>query len=95
LPASSTAEIDRLVDILTKNKSYKMEIAGHTDNVGSKSDNLELSEQRAKAVVDALVMKGISAARLSYKGYGEEQPLDTNETIIGRQNNRRTTFKIL
>ena len=95
LTATSTAEIDRLVDILTKNKSYKMEIAGHTDNVGSKSDNLELSEQRAKAVVDALVMKGISAARLSYKGYGEEQPLDTNETIIGRQNNRRTTFKIL
>ena len=95
LTSTSEAEISRLADILKKNNTYKMVISGHTDNIGSAADNLVLSEKRAKAVVEALVLKGINSARLSYKGYGEDQPIDTNETTAGRQNNRRTTFKIL
>ena len=95
LDGRSSAEIDRLVKNLKENPDLRIQIAGHTDNVGSDAANKKLSEDRAKAVVDAISAKGINRDRLSYVGYGESQPIDTNETEIGRQNNRRTTFKIL
>ena len=72
-----------------------MEIGGHTDSVGSDSYNQKLSEQRAKAVCDYLISQGVDKARLSYKGYGESEPIATNETEAGRQRNRRVELKIL
>jgi outer membrane protein OmpA-like peptidoglycan-associated protein len=72
-----------------------IEISGHTDNVGSNLYNQQLSEDRAKSVVEYLIDNGIDAGRLTYAGYGEEQPIATNETEEGRQMNRRTEFKVL
>jgi outer membrane protein OmpA-like peptidoglycan-associated protein len=72
-----------------------IEISGHTDNIGSAAYNKTLSEDRAKAVVNYLTKKGISADRLTYKGYGFDQPVAPNNTEEGRQQNRRTEFKVL
>jgi len=70
-------------------------ITGHTDNVGNEQDNLLLSQQRAQAVRQALLDKGISSARLSHTGKGESEPIASNDTIEGRQANRRTEFSVL
>ncbi len=63
--------------------------------MGSSQSNKQLSEQRAKAVVDYMVSKGADQSRLKYKGYGSSQPVASNKTDIGRQQNRRTEFKVL
>jgi outer membrane protein OmpA-like peptidoglycan-associated protein len=73
----------------------RIEIRGHTDGHGSAEYNQRLSENRAKAVVDYLVSKGIDPKRLHYKGYGKSQPVDTNTTDEGRAHNRRVEFHIL
>ncbi|OQX78664.1 MAG: hypothetical protein B6D61_04965 [Bacteroidetes bacterium 4484_249] len=91
----SVAELDRLYKLLDEMPSLKIEISGHTDNIGSASYNQELSENRAKAVVDYLTKKGIDKARLTFIGYGFKQPIASNDTEEGRQMNRRTEFKIL
>ena len=95
LRPESTNELQRLVKLMKDNSSLKIEISGHTDSKGTKDYNLGLSENRAKAVVDYLVKEGIKVSRLSFKGYGESQPVATNDTEEGRQLNRRTEFKIL
>jgi outer membrane protein OmpA-like peptidoglycan-associated protein/Tol biopolymer transport system component len=95
LRPESTNELERLIKLLNDVPSMRIEISGHTDNRGSAELNQKLSENRAKSVVDYLVSKGISASRLEYKGYGKEQPVATNDTDAGRQENRRTEFKIL
>lgn len=95
LRPESTAELERLITLLNENGSLKIEISGHTDNRGSAVYNQKLSEDRAKAVVDYLVKKGINSNRLEFKGYGLTQPVETNDTDYGRQQNRRTEFKIL
>ncbi len=92
LKTISLAELNYLKDLLISNASLRIQINGHTDNVGSESDNLTLSNNRAKAVHDYLIKEGIAANRLSYKGFGESQPIDTNDTEAGRKNNRRTEF---
>lgn len=94
LKSESDLEITRLADNLKSNSNVHIEIHGHTDNVGLESDNLTLSEKRAKSVADALVVKGISISRLTYKGFGETQPIADNETEDGRKRNRRTEFII-
>jgi len=91
----STAELDRLEKVLVENPTIKVEISGHTDNVGGDDYNLDLSEQRAQSVVSHLQSKGIDSERMIAKGYGETEPLATNETPEGRQENRRTEFKII
>lgn len=91
----SIPELTRLINFLNEVPSLRIEISGHTDSRGSDEYNQKLSEDRAKAVVAYLVEKGISAKRLEYKGYGETKPIATNETDEGRQQNRRTEFKIL
>ncbi len=91
----STFELGKVHKLLTENPSIKVELSGHTDNVGSDDSNQKLSENRAKAVVDYLIQKGIPAGRMIYKGYGEAQPIATNDTEEGRQENRRTEFKVL
>lgn len=91
----SFVELDKLLDLLRKNPSLKIEISGHTDIVGSNEHNLELSTNRAKAVFDFLVKSGISQSRLNYKGYGFSKPIDSNDSEEGRANNRRTEFKVI
>lgn len=95
LKPESMAELQKLIDFLNENPAVKIEISGHTDNVGSEQANQVLSENRAKSVYQFLVNHGINAARLVYKGYGETQPIATNDTDEGRQKNRRTEFKII
>jgi outer membrane protein OmpA-like peptidoglycan-associated protein len=94
LRSESTSELDRLINLLTTYGTLKIEISGFTDNKGSAEYNQRLSESRAKSVVDYLIAHGIASGRLTYKGYGMEQPIATNETDEGRQLNRRTEFKI-
>lgn len=95
LRPESTNELERLIKLLNDIPSMRIEISGHTDNRGSAEFNQKLSENRAKAVVDYLVERGINPSRLEYKGYGKDQPIATNDTEAGRQENRRTEFKIL
>jgi outer membrane protein OmpA-like peptidoglycan-associated protein len=91
----SIAELERLYKLLQDMPTLKIEISGHTDNVGTATYNQQLSENRAKAVVNYLKKKGIAADRLQFKGYGFTQPIATNDTPEGRQMNRRTEFKVL
>lgn len=95
LKQESTAELDKLVDFMKRNPAMKIEIGGHTDNVGTDVHNIELSQKRADAVYTYLVSKGIEKERLSAKGYGKSVPVDTNDTPSGRANNRRTEFKVV
>lgn len=90
----SINEIDRLLQLLADNPTLKVQINGHTDNVGKPADNLKLSANRAKAVVDYLVAKGIATTRLSSKGFGETKPVADNKTEAGRSMNRRTEFEV-
>jgi outer membrane protein OmpA-like peptidoglycan-associated protein/tetratricopeptide (TPR) repeat protein len=95
LKPESRIELDRLADLLKNNPDKKIEIGGHTDNVGSDDANMTLSNNRAASVVEYLVKRGIEATRLTSKGYGESAPVATNDTDAGRAKNRRTEFKIL
>lgn len=95
LKPESVVELQKLVDFLKSNPGIKIEISGHTDNVGTEAFNLELSKNRAKAVYDYLIAKGIDPQRLTYKGYGLSRPVSANETAAGRAQNRRTEVKIL
>jgi len=95
LRPTSTAELDRLTKMLNDIPTLKIEISGHTDNIGSDEYNKNLSEGRAKTVVDYLIDKGIDRERLTFAGYGESQPIETNDTEEGRQMNRRTEFEVL
>lgn len=88
-------ELMHLLSLLVTYPSMSIEICGHTDNRGSDKYNNRLSENRARAVADYLISKGIHPDRLLYKGYGKSQPIDTNDTEEGRANNRRVEFRIL
>lgn len=94
LRKQSLRELDRLVKLLNENATMKIEVAGHTDDVGADETNLSLSRNRAKAVYDYLVTKGIPAVRLSSKGYGETKPQLPNTNAENRQVNRRVEFTI-
>lgn len=91
----SFAELARLVLLLNDVPSLKIEISGHTDNIGAESFNELLSQRRADAVVNYLVEKGVNKNRLSAKGYGQSNPVDSNDTAEGRASNRRTEFEII
>jgi outer membrane protein OmpA-like peptidoglycan-associated protein/tetratricopeptide (TPR) repeat protein len=93
-PATYDA-LQTLVKTMNKYPAIKVEISGHTDNVGAMAYNQRLSEGRAKVVVDFLIKNGIDSRRLTFKGYNFNQPIATNETPIGRQLNRRTELKII
>jgi len=95
LKPKSKIELDKLYSFLEENTTIKIELRGHTDNQGEEAYNLTLSDNRAKAVVDYLVKKGIDNSRLSYKGYGESKPIASNDTKEGRAKNRRTEYVIL
>lgn len=96
LKGESKIELDKLVDFLNNNPTLKkIELSGHTDNVGDKKLNQILSENRAKAVYEYLLQHKISKERLTYKGYGDSKPVVPNDSDEHRQMNRRTEFKIL
>ncbi len=92
---TSNAELDKLTALLKTNPTLRIELGGHTDNVGADAANMTLSDQRAKAVRDYVVAKGIDGARITAKGYGETKPLATNDTEEGRAQNRRTEVTVL
>jgi len=87
--------LNKLIAFLKTNPKLTIEIGGHTDNVGKPKDNQLLSENRAKSVKDYLVENGIEANRLTTKGYGDTNPIASNETETGRAENRRTEFKVV
>lgn len=89
---ASKAGLDRLAEALNRHPRLRLEVGGHTDAVGKDEDNMALSERRAKAVYDYLILRGVSADRLTYKGYGETRPIAPNDTPEGRAQNRRTTL---
>jgi len=93
--AGSRAALDRLGEIFRRCESGRIEIGGHTDSQGSKGMNQRLSRARAEAVLDALIGRGVALDRLAARGYGEEQPVASNETEAGRTRNRRIEFKVL
>ncbi len=94
LTKSSYHEINLLFDFLQKNTNIKIEISGHTDNLGPASLNKQISTERAKTIYDLLVKKGIKADRLKFAGYGPERPIASNSTADGKRKNRRTEFEI-
>ena len=95
LTADSQSGITMLVGFLRDNPELKVELAGHTDNVGSDSYNLKLSNERAETVRNALIDQGIDAKRLTAKGYGTSQPIAPNDTEEHRALNRRTEMIII
>lgn len=105
LREESKVELSNLSSYLRKNPQLKIEIQGHTDSRGDATQNLQLSEGRAKAVYEFLILEGIAANRLTFKGYGSTQPIVGNEVIAqlndaaqleaAHQKNRRTCYKIV
>jgi len=95
LTNSSFKELNELVEFMKLKEELKIELAGHTDNVGNEESNMNLSQQRANAVKKYLISKGVNGKRILAKGYGETSPVANNSTPEGRQNNRRTEVRIL
>lgn len=95
LKEESLVELEKLYELLTINPQIRIEIGGHTDSVGGETDNLLLSNNRAKAVANFLLSKGIDSNRLTWHGYGEAAPMANNDTPEGRAQNRRTEVKVL
>ena len=95
LVETSFIELNTLINYLKKNPKIKIHIEGHTDNISDDKHNLILSDNRAAKVYGYLVDRGVSSERLSYKGYGESNPISTNKTDQGRRQNRRTSFIII
>ena len=90
LTAISRSILGSFADYLNKNTSIELLIAGHTDNIGSHESNLSLSTNRARSVYNFLIENGVGENRLKYVGYGEDNPIDNNDTVKGRSRNRRT-----
>lgn len=95
LTKKSYAELSDLLEYMKLKDELSIEIAGHTDNIGEHENNLTLSQKRAETVRNYLISKGIKPNRVTAKGYGEDYPIDTNSTVTGRQNNRRTEVRVL
>ncbi len=95
LKPRSRTELDRLVEFLRQDPSLRVEVAGHTDNVGTPASNLTLSQRRAQAVLSYLSGHGVPATRLRAKGYGATKPLATNDSEAHRAQNRRIELRVL
>ena len=94
LDAQSELLIAEFSEFLGKSPSLRVEIQGHTDNVGDPTANLDLSQRRARRVAETIKSYGIDAGRISSRGYGETKPVASNETEAGRAQNRRTVFVV-
>lgn len=95
LRPESYAALDQLAELMLLQPNIVIEIAGHTDNIGSPQSNMQLSQKRAESVRQYLLKKGISASRIIARGYGDTQPIADNSTETGRQLNRRTEVRII
>lgn len=95
LQAESYPELDRIVKLMNERATMQVEIAGHTDSIGTDAYNLKLSERRANAVASYLEGKGVGESRISVKFFGESKPVDTTNTKIGNRKNRRVEFQII
>jgi outer membrane protein OmpA-like peptidoglycan-associated protein len=95
IPPSEYPVLDQVAQVLKANENVRVEISGHTDSVGSETYNQGLSQRRAQSVMNYLIQRGISAARMQAVGYGEYQPVASNGTREGRRQNRRIEFKVL
>ena len=94
LDAQSELLIAEFSEFLAATPSLRVEIQGHTDNVGDAGANLDLSQRRARRVAETIKSYGIDAGRISSRGYGETKPVASNETEAGRAQNRRTVFVV-
>lgn len=95
LDVAGSAVMNTLVDVAKRCPAMKIEIGGHTDDIGPPADNLTLSQRRAAAVMAYLAAKGVDASRVTAKGYGEDDPLVPNDTDANRSRNRRIAFTVL
>ncbi len=95
IKSSSFTSLESLYVILQDHPEYFLLVEGHTDNVGNDASNMKLSQLRADAVKSFLLKKGISDSQIRTKAYGETKPVDTNDTPLGRQNNRRVEMDIV
>ena len=95
LKPQSFAELDKFANLLIKNPTVRIEVSGHTDNVGSASINKKISRDRALTVKNYLINKGVEAERITHMGYGFDQPIAPNDTPEGREQNRRVEIKVL
>lgn len=93
LRPDSTPTLEKAAAVLVAHPTYAIEVQGHTDNVGGDTSNQALSERRAKTVKDWLTAHKVAAAKLSSKGYGKSQPVETNDTPEGRARNRRVELR--
>jgi outer membrane protein OmpA-like peptidoglycan-associated protein len=94
LRADALAILDHAVVVLKEDVKARVEVAGHTDNRSTMAHNQDLSQRRAKSVMDYFVAQGIDASRLSAKGYGQTQPVASNDTDEGRAQNRRVELRV-
>lgn len=95
LTEMSKYELDNLINVLKEKPELRIEVSGHTDNTGDATENLQLSVDRANIVRDYILKEGIDGGRLVARGYGQTVPVADNATEDGRQENRRTEFKII
>lgn len=95
LKPSSYPMLDEIVSIMGEYTDYTLRMGGHTDSNGSNATNLKLSQARVDAVKDYLIGKGVNQSRIEATGYGEEQPIATNNTAAGRAQNRRVTLELV
>ena len=91
----SKVALDQAFDVLNKYGALRVRISGHTDNVGKKEKNLDLSRRRAESVKKYLVDKGITDARIETEGFGPDKPIESNDTKAGRAKNRRIEFEVI
>ncbi|RZK16646.1 MAG: OmpA family protein, partial [Pedobacter sp.] len=91
--SKSYASLNRVAGLLVE-KNFSLKLAGHTDNTGGRELNLRLSKERAESVKAYLVSQGANASRIEATGYGPDQPISTNKTAAGRQENRRVEFTL-
>jgi len=95
IDSSSFPELNSLADFLKKNPLFKIQINGHTDNSGTTEENIQLSKERARAVYQYLLQKGIKTERMAYNGYGDSKPLVPNTSEINKEKNRRVEIRFL
>jgi outer membrane protein OmpA-like peptidoglycan-associated protein/tetratricopeptide (TPR) repeat protein len=95
LKPESIIELDNVARLMNENPNMRIQISGHTDNIGKPADNLKLSQDRATSVVKYLISKGIKSERMTFKGYGESKPIADNKTENGRALNRRTELSVI
>jgi outer membrane protein OmpA-like peptidoglycan-associated protein len=95
LKPGAYGEIDRVADVLKKYPETRILVEGHTDNTGPEAYNQKLSEQRAQAVKNSIVSKGVASSRIETTGFGESKPYTSNDTPAGRQLNRRVNVVII